>query len=95
VAVQINRNRYFLMGVILVIFGSQFRWVDVFVLNEQTTRFLAERTGKVSSTTASLLAIASTPRTHREIRPPRWIGWCLTSVGAVLVFHSLALKASG
>ena len=95
VVVQINRNQYFLIGVLLVIFGAQLRWVEVFVLNEPTTRFLAERAGKVNSTTATLMAISSTPQTHREIRPPRWIGWCLTSVGAVLILHSVALKASG
>lgn len=93
---QINRNQYFLIGIILVIFGSQLRWVEVFVLNEPTTRFLAERTGQVSSTTASLMSLSTgTPQTHREIRPPRWIGWCLTSIGAVLILHSVALKASG
>ncbi len=32
------RNRYFLLGVLLLLLGIQFRMVDSFVLNESATR---------------------------------------------------------
>ena len=37
---DIDRNRYFMFGVILFLLGLQFRLVDSFVLNENSTRAL-------------------------------------------------------
>jgi hypothetical protein len=65
------------------------------VLNERATRFLAERAGMSSSSPAAILPIAPASMGTKVIRPPRWCGWCLTSVGIVLILHSLALKQSG
>jgi hypothetical protein len=32
---------------------------------------------------------------RKVLQPPEWLGWCLMSVGAVLVLHSLALQKPG
>jgi hypothetical protein len=68
------------------------------VLNPKATKFLAERTGQASSATgSSFFAMTSgTDAAPRKIlQPPEWLGWCLMSVGAVLVLHSLALQKPG
>ncbi|NND99318.1 MAG: hypothetical protein HKN47_18520, partial [Pirellulaceae bacterium] len=38
------RNRYFLLGILLMLTGAQFRMIDSFVLNEPTTKVLAKVT---------------------------------------------------
>jgi hypothetical protein len=32
---------------------------------------------------------------RKVLQPPEWLGWCLISVGAVLVLHSLAMNRPG
>ena len=32
---------------------------------------------------------------RKVLQPPEWLGWCLMSVGAVLILHSLAMKGPG
>jgi len=41
--VEISRNQYFMVGVIVLLLGIQFRFVETAVLNERATQFLAER----------------------------------------------------
>ncbi len=36
----LNRNRFFMIGTLLVMLGIQFRMVESFTLNEETTRAL-------------------------------------------------------
>jgi hypothetical protein len=93
--VEVNRNQYFLMGLVVLFLGIQFRLVDSFVLNEKASRFVAERfKGQAASDAGGLMpAVGPTPR--RTLKPPTWIGWAFMSVGAVLILHSLAMKRPG
>ncbi len=95
--VEINRNQYFLIGLILLFLGIQFRLVETYVLNERTSHFVSERLKLVASTDAEdgafLPAAGPTPR--RTLRPPVWLGYAFISVGAVLILHSLAMKRPG
>jgi hypothetical protein len=95
---DLNRNQFFFLGLVVLLIGVQVRFVSSYVLNPKATKFLAERTGQSSSTTnASFFAMTSgTDAAPRKIlQPPEWLGWCLMSVGAVLVLHSLALQKPG
>ncbi|MGE0607406.1 MAG: hypothetical protein AB7O62_09955 [Pirellulales bacterium] len=91
---EFNRNQYFLIGLVILFLGIEFRVVETFVLNERTTKFLAERSGaperQLSSIASYLPSMGGVQR--KSIRPPDWIGWALISVGSVLVLHSLAMK---
>lgn len=80
-------------GVIILLLGLQLRLVDSYVLSSETTRILAKQ-GASQSQQVALFAVQSTaPDLARKvIKPPDWIGWCLMSVGSVLVLHSLAMK---
>ena len=91
---EINRNQYFMFGIILLALGLQLRVVDSFVLNEEATRFIAERTGNATASATTFLPI-STPFSRKVVRPPQWLGWMFISIGAVLSLHSLALKQPG
>jgi hypothetical protein len=87
---DLNRHQFLFLGLFVLLVGLQFRYVDAYVLNPQTTKFLAERTGlATSSATAVFSAAGSAPR--KVVKPPEWLSWCLISVGAVLALHSLAM----
>jgi hypothetical protein len=94
---DLNRNQFFFLGLVVVLIGLQVRFVSSYVLNPKATKFLAERTGQSSGTNASFFALTSgTDAAPRKVlQPPEWLGWCLMSVGAVLVLHSLALQKPG
>ena len=94
---ELNRNHWFLIGLLLLFLGIQFRAVDTFVLNEKASRFLAERVRPAVSNTNGLtnfLASAG-PIPRKSVQPPPWLGFALISIGSVLVLHSLAMKKPG
>lgn len=91
---NINRNHYFLIGVLLILFGIQFRLVDSFVLNENCTRALdrVTRKAQVASTDPmSAFVMRVYPNPTKLIRPPRWIGVAMVVGGIVISLHSFAL----
>jgi hypothetical protein len=94
-SMSLNRNHYFLLGTILLLLGLQFRLIDSVVLNEQSTRFLAQRLGTTTdAATAQVLHTtgfgAVMPR--KALTTPKWVGWAFMSTGAVLVLHSIMLR---
>lgn len=94
---EFNRNQYFMLGLVLLMIGVQFRMVETFVLNEKASRFLAERMNPVADGDGSMRSFlpAAGPTPRRTVRPPQWLGWALMSMGSVLVLHSLAMKKPG
>ena len=96
---EINRNQYFLAGLVVLFLGLQLRLVDSYVLTEKATHFLAERTGHKGASTAiatrNFLLPAAGPPVRKELQPPDWLGYALISVGSVLILHSLSMKRPG
>jgi hypothetical protein len=96
--VEINRNQYFLIGLVILLLGLQVRMVETYVLNERSSRFLAERlTPSVSNADDSARSFmpSAGPTSLKSFHPPTWLGYALMSGGAVLVLHSLAMKKPG
>ena len=93
---ELNRNQYFFLGIVILLVGVQVRNVSAFVLTEDATRFLAEHTGRADSE-GTLMSLTSDMGAgpKKVLQPPEWLGWCLMSVGAVLILHSLAMKRPG
>ena len=88
------RNRYFLLGVLLILLGVQFRMVDSFVLNEPTTRTLAKVTKSdplAESSIFSSLLMQVTPTPTKRVQPPRWLGLAMIAVGSVVSLHAVAI----
>ncbi len=88
---DINRNQYFLVGLVVLVLGLQFRAVETYVLNEKTSRFISERMPVLASMDDSLVPSAG-PKPRKTLRPPGWLGYAVISVGAVLILHSLAMR---
>ena len=93
---ELNRNQYFFLGIVVLLLGVQVRNVSAFVLTPEATQFLAEKTGS-SSSDGALTSLSNnlTAGPQKVLHPPEWLGWCLMSVGAVLILHSLAMKGPG
>lgn len=95
---ELNRHHYFFIGLVVLFLGVQFRTVEAYVLNDKSTRFLAEKLGKSPIDDGNLMQryfAAAGPMPRKTVRPPEWLGWCLISVGAVLILHSLAMPKPG
>ena len=91
---ELNRNHYFFLGLLVLFLGIQFRTVDALVLNEKSTNFIADKLGRSPVEQGNPLRQffpAAGPLPRKTIRPPQWLGWCLMSVGGVLILHSLAM----
>jgi hypothetical protein len=95
--VEFNRNQYFMLGLVLLFIGIELRMVDSVVLNERSSRFITEKFGTQGEQAISpLLAMTAGPGgSRRVLRPPQWLGWCIISVGSVLILHSLAMRKPG
>lgn len=92
---EFNRNQFMMIGVVLLLFGLQFRFFESCTLSPKTTAFLASRFQDSSAATTSSLFSSDTAVVRKVIRPPAWLGWSLMSVGSVLILHSLAMKKPG
>jgi hypothetical protein len=95
--VEVNRNQWFLMGLVILFLGLQVRMVESYVLNEKATRFVAEKLkglSPVAETDGNFMPAAG-PQPLRTVRPPVWLGYALISLSAVLILHSLAMKRPG
>ena len=98
---DINRNQFFLIGLVVLFLGLQLRFVDTFVLNEQSTRFLAKQSAKAEeakggwSLPMAMAAETPVPIQRKRIKPPSWLAWSFISVGLVLSLHALSLKKPG
>ena len=93
---ELNRNHFFLLGLILLLFGIQLRLVYSFLLTPESAKFVVERIERKkpierSQPFAALMTI-TTPIQRKTIEPPRWLGWALISAGAVLILNSLAMQ---
>ena len=107
---EFNRNQYFMVGMVILLLGIQFRVVHSYLLSKPVTKFLAEKTGKASPQALnavnrvenSVLSFFSfnkqqprASRIQKVVSPPTWLGWALISIGAILILHSFAMRAPG
>lgn len=94
---EINRNQWMMIGLVVLALGVQFKMVDSFVLNEKATEIIAKRLHKsdVVATTFMPSLTAAAPASRRVIKPPRWLGFMMISVGGVLCLHSLVMPKPG
>lgn len=92
---DMNRNQWFMYGVLIVLIGIHFRMIDSVVLNEKTSQIIARQLYSEELASAGPIQtsfINNPPVAKRTVKPPRWLGWSLISIGSVLVLHSLAMK---
>ena len=81
---EFNRNQFFMFGFVLLLLGMQFRMVDSFVLNEQSSKVVAEQLERVGVRKEEVaspfsLSVAGTSARTKTVQPPNWIGWAWKS----------------
>ena len=98
---DITRNQWFMFGIIFLALGIQLRLVDSYELNEAASRAVTKQAveqqpeiQKRASLFVTQVSEQVGVKPRRVIRPPEWIGWLLSSIGVVLIMHSLAMKRS-
>ncbi len=93
---DLNRNQFFLIGMVVLLLGIQFRMVHAFVLTPHCTKVLAEKTGhRMAAAIESMDQSSNGEETVAPSYPlelPDWVGYSFLSFGAVLILHSLAMK---
>ena len=93
---ELNRNQFLLIGLVLILLGVQLRMVDTFVLNEEHEVSRSGQAGKSEATLMWTLPVSlatgdgTAPR--KKVRPPRWLAFAPLSVGGVLAGTALAMK---
>lgn len=94
---EMNRNSWFMVGLLVLFMGIQLRLVDTFVLNEKTSKFLAERAPATVADSGAFPRFLTNagPTSRKSLHPPKWLGFAMLSVGSVLILHSLAMKKPG
>jgi len=92
---EMNRNHYFLIGLLFLFFGLQFRLIDSMTLTPEFTQVLAKQSGHPMAAVNSSLLASDRPAARKTVRPPDWLGWSLLSIGGVLVLHSFAMPKPG
>ena len=98
---DLNRNQFFMAGLIVFLLGIQLRMVEAFVLNERATQFLGpedpaiqRQPGRQHQRPPHALR-RSGPRRQKAARASQVDRLGLVSVGSVLILHSLAMKKPG
>jgi hypothetical protein len=95
---DLNRNQFFMIGLLLLLLGAQFRAVKTFVLNAKASEVIAKRfpqkqANPLDSMQYYMAAKGPSPLRHVEV--PKALGYSLLSVGAVLTLHALSMKKPG
>jgi len=94
---ELNRNHYLTIGLVVLALGIQFRRVESFVLNKEATAFIAKRikTQQTVTTTFVPSLVTDPPPAKRVVKPPKWLGWAMVSGAAVMILYSLVLPKPG
>lgn len=95
---ELSRNQFFMFGLIVLCIGLHLRYVESFVLNERTTKFFSKTLSddaESAETQLNTFLATKGPPQLRTVNPPRWLGWSLLSVGAVMVLYSLVMQKPG
>jgi hypothetical protein len=87
---RFDRHHLLLAGLLLVLIGVQFRLVDSFTLSERSSHFISAQLGGKSGPQPQMLWRNVAAR--KVVKPPRWLGLALMSVGSVLTLKSLSMK---
>lgn len=87
---RFDRHHLLLAGLLLFLCGMQFRLVESFTLSERSSHFISAQLGGKAGPQPQTLW-RNVP-SRKVVKPPRWLGLALMSVGSVLTLKSLSMK---
>ena len=94
------RHRLLMIGIIVLAMGIQFRRVESYSLNEHVSGVIRDRMAQVrepmanpSDPFASWSTASSAMGGKMSLSPPRWLGFSMVSVGAVMILTSPCFKS--
>jgi hypothetical protein len=97
-------NRHLVWGLVVLLLGMQLRTVESYLLTPKASQFVESKLNGDSflsiddpysyrpSRSYDSLLMTSGPISQKRITPPRWLGWALISVGAVLVLNGITSR---
>ena len=95
---MLSRQHFLILGVMIILIGVQLRFVQSYVLTPRATQFIEAKIKKASLQTVDSydpydhFLIEAAPHEQRSFTPPRWLGWAMISVGAVLMLHGITIR---
>ena len=94
---ELNRNHYFMIGIVFLVLGMQLRTTKSYVLNGSASSFVNEKMNVVSESPSGAGSVVDDLASHasKTLKPPKWLGWAFISVGFVFILHSLAMQRPG
>jgi len=92
-AMRVKRQHVLLVGLLLFFAGVQFRVVDSFTLSERSSTFVTAQLG--SQQASPVQNLWQNTASRKVVRPPRWLGLALMSLGSVLTLKSLSMRSAG
>lgn len=92
-ALRVKRQHVLLVGLLLFLAGVQFRLVDSFTLSERSSTFVTAQLGGQQASPVQNLWQNTASR--KVVRPPRWLGLALMSLGSVMTLKSLSMRSGG
>lgn len=95
-----NRNHFFMIGMVSLMLGIQVHIVDSYVMTEKATQIsskILKEDAALNAESSSLFLPASGPDLvdQKTVTPPEWLGWLFMSIGVVLILHSFAMARPG
>lgn len=92
-------QRFLTIGLVLLFLGLQLRTVETFVLTPKASQFVESKMKSFQQArnpyAYDSVLLAAGPVPKKYYTPPRWLGWALVSIGAVLVLHGIAHRGQG
>ena len=93
---ELNRNQFFMIGLVILFVGVQAHYVYSVELTPNCVKFLADKTGKpmaaAINATDSISGSDATAAPGKTVVVPEFFGWSFMSIGAVLILHALAMQ---
>ncbi len=95
---NLTRNHYFFLGMLILLVGLQFRFVQTYKLKQPVAKYIAKKIHKTAPgeeptpEAAYVQSGGDIPDNKRSVQPPKYLNLSCISIGAVLILHGVAMR---
>lgn len=90
-----NRDSCFFVGVLLLLIGAEFRYVERITLSQPVTEVIAHYTqpeqGAAQRSFNGIFQSVGQAGGRRVVEPPKWLGLAVVSAGVVFALQSFVM----